>query len=461
MASNPGESAEKSQNKEIAKHATESTNSTISSVYYAPEIRMRHPESKADSKMLIIENCLFSDLLNPWIYSVMSLADHFTTEFRNPADKTRLALGRIKLYFLYYESMFDCIINYLKRIRISRQPKLIIVVASSKFISSRNRELLEPTECVEPYSSMCCLIMRRISSGTTEDQLRNAFADRKIESITFELNEKNEKRANIIFTSADEAVHAHFAQNNMDFKLFSVSNCRPTLNFNYEYEFDEKTEKLARLEKKKSTVIAMGQKLGKKIDESNIARGDEKQSVPVLKRKNADEEKLEETKKAKQKQQKSAQKNANIFSKRSHRTSPPSKPYNNQYMINPWIHAFPSFTGPPRPLMSDSLIDIRNNVTAASIPSLMSPYLSSALDDSYSNYSPSSLNCGHLRRSAVPKKLVDVRDFHRTPLENFRSHIPSSMENFNSSKVPQVDSGLPSLLSIGNCKRPMRLSEFP
>lgn len=100
----------------------------------------------------------------------------------------------------------------------------------------------------------------------------------------------------------------------------------------------------------------MGQKLGKKIDESNIARGDEKQSVPVLKRKNADEEKLEETKKAKQKQlvdfgsigldriyciksiclmlmdviyicrQKSAQKNANIFSKRSHRTSPPSKP---------------------------------------------------------------------------------------------------------------------------------------
>lgn len=41
MASNPGESAEKSQNKEIAKHATESTNSTISSVYYAPEIRMR------------------------------------------------------------------------------------------------------------------------------------------------------------------------------------------------------------------------------------------------------------------------------------------------------------------------------------------------------------------------------------------------------------------------------------
>uniref|UniRef100_A0A9J2PHZ2 RRM domain-containing protein n=1 Tax=Ascaris lumbricoides TaxID=6252 RepID=A0A9J2PHZ2_ASCLU len=183
----------------------------------APEFQWRIVNKPEDPSTLLIENAMPSDMVNPWLYTVIQRAERVETCFRRQLgnEVTNDSTGSIRLLFPDDRCILPHTINYLVYIRTPMQRRLKIYLPQTPPITQYKDEVQKRLGRVrEPSLGMRQLILKPLSNDVTEESIRTvAFKHHEIESVEFKDDAIGQRCAILTFSSVERAIAAHFTNN--------------------------------------------------------------------------------------------------------------------------------------------------------------------------------------------------------------------------------------------------------
>ncbi|EGT48673.1 hypothetical protein CAEBREN_16231 [Caenorhabditis brenneri] len=202
----------------------------------APEFQWRLCEGNRDEKKLIIDNLMWADLNNVFIYRTIQKATtceiNFPTRFAGEGGRANY--GKMTLYFPAFVAIMDEALKHLIYFR-SGDNRRIKVFLPQTVVSLKRKEEFEGKlgRLIKPTQRMMELVIKILPEDyiPTLDDACSWFPDQSVIGCELVNDEMGRPCAVVQFETAQEAVTAH------------ASKSFVTINRKFKKESDEKTEK--------------------------------------------------------------------------------------------------------------------------------------------------------------------------------------------------------------------------